>query len=326
MWLGVVVCAASAGLLTYYVFTAGQLTGAAETQALGNIDLVERILVTGSFALGIGLSVTLWGEQILLGILILASGALFAAPNYLPLMLGSQTSKVVGRAMDALHNGGIALGIISLVVIVIDVVVRVRERSTKGAKADSMKYGKGINQEKNRENRFLGKCWQLPYCRQFVKERCPIYHSKRTCWKEQVGCMCEEQVIRDAMENKVIPKDEVLAAKMIPRNNKLTTAQKAERCKNCVIYNEHQVHKYKAALPLTVVLFALVYLGLHGPLVDWTSDMIEHAGKAAQGLAMAKGAPVKNTLFAEILLGALVLVVLSYSLKVLEFAIFKLKI
>ena len=60
--------------------------------------------------------------------------------------------------------------------------------------------------------------------------------------------MCEEDVIRGAMEGRVISKDALVAATMIPRNNKLTIAQKKERCKTCVIYNEHQKHKYRASV------------------------------------------------------------------------------
>ncbi|MFX8664601.1 hypothetical protein ABTM59_19190, partial [Acinetobacter baumannii] len=67
--------------------------------------------------------------------------------------------------------------------------------------------------------------------------------------------MCEEQVIQDAMAGKIIPKDMVKAAAMIPRNNKLTMAQKMQRCRQCVIFNERQKHKYNAALPVTALTF-----------------------------------------------------------------------
>src|SRR5205823_3893098 len=125
-------------------------------------------------------------------------------------------------------------------------------------KKDTLKYGKGIKEEQNIRNTFMGKCWQLPYCRKFVRERCLIYHSRRTCWKERVGCMCEEEVIRNAMENRTIPKDAVAAAKYIPVNNRITMAQKRERCRQCVIFNEHLKHQYRLFLPVTVAAFALL--------------------------------------------------------------------
>jgi hypothetical protein len=140
--------------------------------------------------------------------------------------------------------------------------------------------------------------------------------------------MCEEEVIRNAMENKPIPKDALLASKMIPRNHRLNEQQKVERCKNCVIYNEHQRHKYKLALPVTVGGFFLVYAGLHGMLigsmkgvVDRMSDVINTAT-----LTHATHGSDAPQVFVEVMLFVFMLVALTYCLKALEFVIFKLKI
>src|SRR5262249_14119457 len=149
---------------------------------------------------------------------------------------------------------------VGLGAVLFDVITRVRIRVREGARADQLKYGKGVKEEKDIRNVLLGRCWQLPYCRKFVRERCPIYHARRTCWKERVGCMCEESVIRNAMSGRVIPADAVAAAKFIPQNHKLTMEQKKERCRQCVIYLEHQKHKYKLAMPAAIGGMAVVYI------------------------------------------------------------------
>jgi hypothetical protein len=327
VYLGGFLLVAGGGFLFYYVFTATQMSPGLASQALGNIDIIEKVLIGGVVAFCIGTAVAWWGEQLLAPAQIFLAVVLFAAPNYLPLMTGnSSPDKVPARALDALHNGGLIAGIFAILVLTADVLLRVKERAEKGAKTDQLKYGKGIKQEDDRQNVFLGKCWQLPFCRKFVRERCPIFHSKRTCWKELVGCMCEEQVIRDAMENKVIPKDMVLASKMIPRNNKLNVAQKQERCKNCVIYNEHQRQKYKAWVPAVVIGFVVFYAVGHGPLIEVTNGIVASGSKAIGGLALHENNVKSNPFFSELLLGAVFLVAMSYAMKALEFAMFKLKI
>jgi hypothetical protein len=211
---------------------------------------------------------------------------------------------------------------------VVQVTIAVRERVKVGTKADHLKFGKGIKEEADRKNVFMGNCWQLPYCRKFVRERCPIFHSKRTCWKERVGCMCEEEVIRNAMENKPIPRDAVLAGNMIPKNHRLTPQQKFERCKTCVIYNEHQRHKYKLMLPVTVLSFVVGYVLLHNPLVATFGFTIERINRVIHNATLSGGGSsfVAPTAFVECLMFVCALMLLTYALKVLEFVIFKLKI
>ncbi len=209
----------------------------------------------------------------------------------------------------------------------IDIFFRVTQRVKTGVKLDQLKYGKGIKEEGDKQNILLGKCWQLPFCRKFVREKCPIYLSKRTCWKELVGCMCEESVIRGAMENKPIPKDALLAANFIPHNHKLTMAQKKERCYSCIIYNEHQRHKYKVSMPMTVIGFFAFYGLFHGMLIDAVGALLTKINHIVNGATMgATGNYTPPVMFVEVMLAFFMLIGLTYVMKMLEFAIFKAKI
>jgi hypothetical protein len=224
------------------------------------------------------------------------------------------------------------MGVLTLL---IDLFIRVRIRAQEGARAEQLKFGKGMKEERDIRNVFLGKCWQLPYCRKFVRERCPIYHARRTCWQERVGCMCEESVIQNAMEGKVIPSDVVAAAKFIPRNSKLTPGQKAERCRQCIIYNEHQKHKYQLALPLTALVLIGIYAALHNPLKGMVENMLYNAdsqmGKISfdenrnpdSDVTSLKGGVIP---YAEIILVAFFLIAFAYIVRVLEYMVFKLKV
>ncbi|MBI3721069.1 MAG: hypothetical protein HY248_00825 [Fimbriimonas ginsengisoli] len=159
-------------------------------------------------------------------------------PQYIPPLVGEPRNEIAINCYKVITTAGTVYAVFAALVLLIDIGIRARDRFVVGVKADQIKFGKGMVEEKDKQNVFMCKCWQLPYCRKFVRERCPIYHARRSCWRERVGCMCEEQVIRNAMEGKTIPKNVLAAAAFIPKNHKLTMAQKRNRCRQCVIYNE----------------------------------------------------------------------------------------
>lgn len=129
-------------------------------------------------------------------------------------------------------------------------------------------------------------CWQMPYCREGIRKQCAIYHAKTQCWKQGVGCLCEENIIRLSMggreQNPVgmgkgtgfIPIGDLIANSekeqmahittkvgprgvRIPTNPHLSVAQKKERCRNCVIYNEHRRRKFQLLAPVVTTLIAI---------------------------------------------------------------------
>ncbi|HEY3781609.1 MAG TPA: hypothetical protein VGL56_11025 [Fimbriimonadaceae bacterium] len=322
---GLAATVVSVGLLLFYYFTPHSDPGA----VLNNVALFGKVLVAGTLAGAVGSTYLFWGEELMHGIQLIIAAILFFTPIIIPAINGGGTANSAGEAsLGAIQKGGTIFGVIAILALIVELVMGVRARMSQGARSDQLKYGKGIQEEKY-QNKFMGKCWQLPYCRKFVREKCPIYFSKKTCWKEQVGCMCEEEVIRNAMENRPIPKDAIAAARYIPVNNKLNSAQKRARCKQCVIYNEHLRHQYRLMLPVTIVSFALIYLVLRSPLLDLSGAAITKINDALQGVAMTKSQIIQQNgvmIFREVILDCFVFVLLAYVLKVLEFVIFKLKV
>jgi len=324
MILGAVASAISVGLL---VFTCFRVTGDASSasqiaDAVRNVEIFQKVLIVGVLGLATGSTYLMWGEELLGAGQLLIAAALYFAPLYLPGMFGTP-NKASQNALGALQVGGTVLGLIGLCVLIADIAVRVTGRVKTGTKTDQLKYGKGIKEEKGKQNILLGKCWQLPFCRTFVRDNCPIYLTKRTCWKELVGCMCEEQVIRNAMEGKTIPKDAVLAANFIPKNHKLSMQQKKERCYSCIIYNEHQRHKYKVGMPAVVVGFITFYAVFHGLLVEAVGAILTKINHVVNGATMgAAGNYTPPPMFVEVMLAFFMLIALTYVMKLLEFAIF----
>lgn len=310
-------------------------------QAAQYLDMFRQAAMLGTLAAAIGAGWMLWGEETAGPIMLIVGLALVFSPTFLAIGGQGPAAAAQEKILDGLRVAGIPAVVVGFFLIIGDVATRIKTRSREGARAEQMKYGKDVKEERDTRNVFLGKCWQLPYCRKFVRERCPIYHAKTTCWKERVGCMCEESVIKNAMSAETISGDVVAAAKYIPKNNKLTASQKAERCKQCVIFNEHQKHKYKLALPVTALGIAGLYIALREPVgriilnTLMKADSVTQAvglSKTGDAIGASKGAQNATSLAAgtipyhEIILFVIALVTLAYAIKVLEYMFFQAKV
>ncbi len=328
-----------AGLFMTYQAFAGGSPPAQEAQALTNIAMLSKVLIVGAITAIVGSTYAWWGEETLPVFQLLISAGVWASPFWVPAIAGSATNgatgvvnAVAGPALGAMQLGGTVMGLLSICVLIADITVRVKQRAQQGARAESIRFGKGMKEERDVKNVIMGKCWQLPFCRKFVRESCPIYLTRRTCWKERVGCMCEEEVIRTAMKSKVFSKEAVANASVIPYNNKLTIEQKKERCRQCVIYNEHQKHKYKVALPVMIGGFVAIYIVMHGALMGIANNIISNIDRVVSNITFSKGGRVASDVTSssipvqEFLMICILIVVLAYALKLLEYLIFKLKI
>lgn len=332
--LGMLLTLAAAGLAVYTFQAAAYTVPPNPAQVLSNLRLYNTGMVIGVVLLAGGSAAVWWGEEVLAACQLIGAALFYFSPLFLPSVFPVPSpNEITASSLQVLQNGGAVFGIIALIVTCIDVAGRVKSRSLVGAKAEQLKIGKGLKEEKDIQNTFMGKCWQLPYCRKFVREVCPIYHAKRTCWKERVGCMCEEEVIRRAMERTAVTKDELAAAQYIPRNHRLSESAKAERCRSCVIYNERQKHKYRLILPLVVALMGALYVVGRPALVAFTGGMVSRVDQVVSTALMRQDATqiaetARKSIIPldELLLGCFFILVFVYALKFVEFCIFKLKI
>ena len=317
-------------IVTIFLMTVANGDGTKASQIANSIELFQKGMMIGVIGTVAGSAWLFWEEEIMVAVNLGSAFVLFFSSAIIPMVMSMAapgTNKGVDAGYDSLGLvGKVYLGF-AFAILIVDIFLRVSTRAKQGAKKDSLKYGKGVTEESDRKNVFMGKCWQLPYCRKFVREKCPIYHAQRTCWKELVGCMCEESVIRVAMDNKPVSKEALLSGAAIPRNNKLSDSAKRERCKTCVIYNEHQKHKYKLAMPTVIVGYILIYALFKGPIADGINSFLNRGNKVISDLSVGTVKDVHTgDFFTQFLVGAVIVVMLAYTIKVVEYAIFKLKI
>jgi hypothetical protein len=286
--------------------------------------------------------------------------------------------------MNQLKTAALMLAIPGGVLTLRDLVLRFADGSArKNEEFTAMQYGGAVKEEAPTGAPIIGmfaKCWQLPFCRDAIRKGCPIYHARTRCWKQRVGCMCEENVIRNAMDAVISkelititkeepePSDEVIqfeakpstpamaAAERtaefpkrttavkpppppgqvkIPHNPNLPMSVKRERCRNCVIYNEHQRMKYQFFAPFFVLAVPAVAFwqieaisGALNSVLSKVDEVMAHLSLNQEAVNSGHAASItqSNPIAGYIVIGCLVVIATTWVLRGLEYAIFKLKI
>lgn len=228
-----------------------------------------------------------------------------------------------------------------VIFVIVDMIRRLQAASEAAAvQRANMKYGSGVAKQRataQQQQKFLGRCWELPYCREHVRTKCPIYNRRRgPCWWYKEGCMCEERIVLQA----VIANDWKQQAATAEQKMHLTAAapkalmsqgDKRERCRKCVIYNEHQRQKYKLFVGITLVVVpALLYLNS-----TWLATIVSGLlGVVATATARFSFDPnsndaaklAANSTLQDIMIVCVGLVLVAQALKLVEYLCFKLKI
>jgi hypothetical protein len=195
----------------------------------------------------------------------------------------------------------------------------------------TLPYGRGIAVHKPR-NKFLGNCWDLPYCRDNIRKRCPVFlkKSRGPCWRNKRGCMCDESIVQLAInpnwrENLADP----TAARMPIAMSK---AEKNQRCRECVIYNTHEEQKYKALVGLVlagcVALMAFFgdnMISIVGAVFDFVNAVVNRFAIVANPNLHQSVQSMPLYLDWLVLLTLLILV-LSQVLQFVEYCCFRIKI
>ena len=342
-------------LLTLYLFW-GLLSGAWSHQAMGVLPLVRRTqqlenitlvfhLLQVSSLLTLAALLTACAQVEGIGYWLLGAAALFyAGPSFLANQI-YPVRKITASTASTTVLGDFQLlawlfAVPGAVWTIVELVRRVAAAADLAAiQRANAKYGAGTKTQPKSKQRqiFLGRCWEGPYCRDHIRAKCPIHIKRRgPCWWYKEGCMCEERIVLQAM---IAPdwKDQMARAHQSqtltgPRKH-LSPEAKRERCRNCIIYNEHQRQKHKA---LTVVALIAV-----PGLLIWQFPVLNAVvNKLLLGLddltrrfsfgADPSGIPALHNsayaLIAWVFVFALGVVLLSQVMRAIEFLCFKLKI
>jgi hypothetical protein len=369
------------GLFAYlmYGLVSGQLAGAAanHTEARHAAELVNQLSSYFNISLVVSLlcCLLLFFDYEPLGlILVIIAGMLAYGIRFAVNFLGSN-QLTNGPASEALFKefrlAAMIIGAPGVALVVKELVARIVDSRSR-QDLTNLTYGTDVAQQEDRPKALIGAfaaCWQLPFCRDGIRVKCPIYHARTKCWQQRVGCMCEENIILMAMggpdkhagqdmtaapaaSGGFVPLGDLLTQNAektraaittrpgprgvrIPTNPHLSDAAKAQRCRNCVIFNEHQRQKYGfLSVPVTIAVPALVFWNFNN-LVNLISGFLNSletyvakfsfTGHSANITEVTRS--LSGNLFVEtMLIVCMTLVVMTWAQRLLEFVCFKIKI
>lgn len=330
------------GVFSGMVTSWSSLPPAERLRVAHNVQLAGRILLATTATAAVALTL-LYIQDTAIGYIFLLVAAVLALGVPLGLIHlappNVQQPTLLPTVVVAFQQAGLLCLVPGIIFSVLDVWVRFtsgyfREVFRRG----ELQYGAHVPKHAEPNTRFLGKCWQLPFCRPAIRKSCPIYHARRACWREGVGCMCEERVILQALEGKGAPSsDPRQNIRFIPYNNHLPKEEKQERCRNCVIYNYRQQQKYQLIAPIVVV--ATIAIVVHyaeqvhrllfqvlGAVDNFVARFAFLPSSGEVQYMKIESLARSSEFVAWMMIGLAAMMLLGYVLRIVEYFIFELKV
>jgi len=342
------VCIVVFGLSTAYLlygvfFGLGDFASwdrARQITMMGNINLAGNAMLAAAVVGAICSVVLFWYEEAAGYVIAVLAGALYFGVPMAFASMGGEPSVAMRMTVAKFPVAALAPSLIAVILVVRDLIVRLvgsLERQSKVA--SDMQFGKDAKREERpMRMSLIGKCWEGAYCRDYIRTHCPIFQAKDTCWQRRRGCYCDEEIVNTATK-----KSRGTVLEMAPNESQnyansstkkavfLSNEQKVERCRNCIIYNEHQREKYKVLLPVVmVVAIALcAFLGYQMRdsvgsamnVIEMTIRRFAFTGDPTTVIKVAK--PNESAVWAFVLAGSIM--VIAKIIQVLEWAIFEKK-
>ncbi|MHB0913055.1 MAG: hypothetical protein ACYC2Y_06380 [Armatimonadota bacterium] len=279
-------------------------------------------------------------QEEMAGYMLLIVGALFywGAPIAIGSSVAGESAQMV---MLPVYVAGqyMGIGLVALVasvpVIAFDVWTRLvwSRRPSKGTRAV-------LPKTESTGSKLRLKCWQTPYCREYLRKHCKAHQKHASCWQIKSGCYCDEDLILQTMRQGGTPRatgmDQKYSA-VAGSSRRLSGAQKRERCRQCFLYGEHQKQKYRLISPLVFPIVALVVWTQKGLLQAFLGTALTTIDKLAAQVSFLpnhKDAVMDNIANSQAASGTVEwvfivcigLIMVTYMLRALEYLIFEMQI
>lgn len=328
----------STGYILYGVF-GGHLADAVEPRVIDNLRLMGQIMA-GSGVIAAICLVILTHEELAYAVVagLVGLGLMLG----LPILVAGQVSQQAAAAGNVISNWAATTGqgIIAIVGFRIawEIVIFIRDAP---ARREQIEADQGLDKQKTvmgRPIHRLSRCWEMPYCHEAIKESCPAFSRRKNCWRIQQGCNCDPYLIETLLKRgaglNVLPDQgsEYVRSDLTDKQRKAGTERTLE-CRRCPIFNEHQRQKFQLLNPILVAASIALLVAAYPIMQKLYQTVIGGAARLAERLAYGSYVPVGEWInrldspavwyFFYIIIG---LLMLSYVLKAIEWAVLKAKI
>jgi hypothetical protein len=342
----------SAGYILYGIFSGvlnKPVDAAAAERYVRNLRLMGEVLaaagILGTLCFVI-LTLSEIAYSVTMGLLGLA--LMFGMPILVASNLSQAGPRIIGVINEWSRNAGMGILAVVALRVLYEIVEQIRTAGARRREKEALEAIEGPQKVKRPPKQGVwSPCWKLPYCHEAVREACPAFKSRKSCWRYGAGCNCDpsmiERLIRSgALESgkggsKASSKEKTTHAAYVRSDLQADAPVKAaERtipCSKCPIYLDHQRQKFKIVNPIAVIATVVGMGALYIPLRAIYHTVVQAIAAVASRMTfdverVDPGQWVRylDTPALQIFFFGIVgLLALSYVLKFVEWAIFEKK-
>ena len=169
-------------------------------------------------------------------------------------------------------------------------------------------------------------CWDTNFCTPEIKNVCPAWAARRNCWKTGTGC-CDESLVLASLASADNKYSERLREMLNPHTKE---EFKKRECRTCHIYMAHQKYKYRAWLPVVILVALGIGYLCYQPLLERFHNAVMEADKFASFLINSNqlmlDSEAKLMWFVIFMVVMAVFAMAAAGVSLLNYLIFKLKL
>lgn len=303
------------------------------------IDVSLRAMIYSAIAVVLA-SIIRHFEEEPLGQMLSVLGALlfFVAPIAFAQFVPAEISKgnqILFSIVRGFRNVGVICLIPGLFLVVRNAILRIWT-GISVKRVLERRWGDEEKRNKPKKPKIYGACWDLEFCREYVRSVCPAFKAKKPCWRLKVGCYCDEKTIMQAITNfggKTGQSQDIMHRLGLdkPGVSHLSSAQKRSRCQRCGIYSEHQRQKYRLLSPMVFPAVGLALYLNYNNISKWIWTALANTDQFMRFLTYRMdGSNYSFTNDGNILTTLaivwLTIIAISYSLRFIEYLVFELQV
>lgn len=279
-----------------YVVVSGQLRGVTPA-GVKVIDTAGQTLVISATIAAVCLALlTLEEFSWMVGVGVAGLALMFGFPALVANYADRSTD-----AAQAVLRGGTLAGKAVIVVVGLRVIYEIYRQLAEGGER---KRRKATDQEraqirekpkkKYSESPFAP-CWEMPFCHEAVREFCPAYKARKTCWRFGRGCNCDPDLIETLIRSRAPApvrgageREGAYIRSDLQADVVHSRSEKTISCRQCPIYTEHQRRKYKVFSPLVILATVVLFGVFFEPLKQIYSLVARSLAGLASGMALGQ--------------------------------------
>ncbi len=291
----------SLGYILYSIFS-GALASMPNEQmqrVAGNLTVMGQIMTAAGFLATVAL-IILTVEEIAFVVVmgIVGAGLMFGMPILVATHLQDATSTPAMTMNEWSRNAGMGILLVVGLRIVWEMVAQIKSAGGRAIAKQDEEESAIAKAEKKAEARRIGlwdACWGLPYCHDAVREVCPAYKARRSCWRHGYGCNCDPSLIETlirtggASTGKGAAKatstqrrtDAAYVRSDLAADAPVGTGERTIACSKCPIFVEHQRQKFKIVNPIAIIGTIVALAALYKPLTGIYEKVIDVMAKLA---------------------------------------------